>query len=34
MGILGLQDFDSDGLLRSYIEGENSLAADRAREEG
>jgi hypothetical protein len=30
MGILGLQDFDSDGLLRSYIEGENSLAADKA----
>jgi ribonucleotide reductase beta subunit family protein with ferritin-like domain len=31
MGILNLQDFDSDGLLRSYIEGENSLAADKAR---
>ncbi len=34
MGILALQDFDSDGLLRSYIEGENSLAADQAKAEG
>ncbi|HKI99432.1 MAG TPA: ferritin-like domain-containing protein [bacterium] len=34
MGILGLQDFDSDGLLRSYIEGENSLQADKAKENG
>lgn len=33
MGILGLQDFDSDKLLRSYIDGENSLAADQAKEE-
>jgi ribonucleotide reductase beta subunit family protein with ferritin-like domain len=32
MGILALQDFDSDGLLRSYIEGDNSLAADKAKE--
>ena len=31
MGILGLQDFDSDKLLQSYIEGENSLAADQAK---
>ena len=34
MGILDLQDFDSEGLLQSYIEGENSLAADRAKAEG
>ena len=34
MGILALQDFDSEGLLQSYIEGKNSLAADRAEAEG
>jgi len=34
MGILALQDFDSDGLLKSYIEGENSLAADQGKAEG
>ncbi|MCZ6473133.1 MAG: ferritin-like domain-containing protein [SAR324 cluster bacterium] len=29
MGILALQDFDSDALLQSYIAGDNSPAADR-----
>jgi hypothetical protein len=33
MGILALQDFDSDKLLQSYIDGENSLAADQAKAE-
>ena len=31
MGILALQDFDTEGLLNSYIDGDNSLAADRAK---
>ena len=30
IGILHLQDFDTAGLLQSYIEGENNPAAERA----
>ena len=30
IGILDLQDFDTEALLKSYIDGENSLDADRA----
>lgn len=32
MGVLALQDFDSDALLESYIYGDNSLDADRSKE--
>ncbi|MCZ6552463.1 MAG: ferritin-like domain-containing protein [SAR324 cluster bacterium] len=30
IGILQLQDFDTEAFLQSYIDGDNSLAADRA----
>ena len=34
MGILALQDFDTDGLLKKYIYGEESLEADRQKAQG
>ena len=34
MGILGLQDFDTEGLLTKYIYGEESLEADRQKAQG